>query len=83
MGQTQEWGALDLEAIEQAGTWLYWQCTDFVIHLASIFDVTYRDSNSFLFFIAFPLVTAVLVLLVAAQFPSMVYWFWRARKIRP
>jgi hypothetical protein len=47
--------------IRKASEWLYWQCTDFMINSADLFDVTYRDSNSFLLFLLFPAVTCLLV----------------------
>ncbi len=40
--------------------WLYYQCVDFMLHTARLFGVTYRDTNSFMFFILWPLVTAIL-----------------------
>ena len=47
--------------IRNASEWLYWQCTDFMINTASLFDVTYRDSNSFLLFLVFPAATCLLL----------------------
>ena len=47
-----------------AATWLYFQCVDFTIHLATLSDTTYRDSNSFLFFVLWPAVSLLLVLWV-------------------
>jgi hypothetical protein len=52
-------------ALLVAGTWLYEQCVTFVIHLADLLDVTYRDANALLFFVVWPLVTAALVAWVA------------------
>ncbi len=51
----------------QAGTWLYWQCTDFVIHSAGLMGVTYRDANALLFFVLWPLVTLTLTTWVLWQ----------------
>lgn len=59
-------------ALEAAGTWLYWQCTDFMINSAEMFGVTYRDTNSFMFFVLWPAVT---VLLLGTA-------FWQARALR-
>jgi hypothetical protein len=44
-----------------AGTWLYEQCVTFVIHLADLLDVTYRDSNSLIFFLIWPGITLALL----------------------
>ncbi len=43
-----------------AGTWLYEQCVTFVIHLADLLDVTYRDANALIFFLVWPGITAAL-----------------------
>ncbi len=39
---------------------LYWACVDFMIHGANLLGVTYRDANSLIFFVIWPLVTATL-----------------------
>ena len=48
------------ESLFVAGVWLYEQCVTFVIHLGDLLDVTYRDSNSLLFFVIWPAITLVL-----------------------
>lgn len=44
--------------MREAAYWLYFECVDFTIHLSTLTGTTYRDSNSFLFFILWPAVTA-------------------------
>ena len=44
--------------------WLYFECVDFTVHLANLTGTTYRDSNSFLFFLLWPAVTVLLWLWV-------------------
>ncbi len=58
--------------IEAPATWLYWECTDFMINSADLAGVTYRDTNSFMFFLLWPGVTALLVVLA----------LWQARDLR-
>ena len=49
----------------EAAYWLYFQCVDFTIHLANLTSTTYRDTNSFLFFLLWPTVTVLLGLWVS------------------
>ena len=49
------------DLLEAGGTWLYVQCVTFVIHLASLFGVTYRDANALLFFVLWPALTLCLL----------------------
>ncbi len=49
------------ETLFVCGVWLYEQCVTFVIHLADLLDVTYRDSNSLLFFVLWPALSLALV----------------------
>ena len=44
------------------GEWLSWQCVDFMINIATLLGVTYRDANAGLFFVIWPLVTLTLTL---------------------
>jgi hypothetical protein len=47
--------------------WLYFECVNFTVHLANLTGTTYRDSNSFLFFILWPAVTVGLLLWVSGN----------------
>ena len=49
------------EMLIGAGTWLYFQCVTFVLHLADLLGVTYRDANALLFFVLWPAVTLCLL----------------------
>ena len=42
-------------------------CVDFMLQLARLLGVTYRDANALLFFVVWPAVTAGLVAVVAWQ----------------
>jgi hypothetical protein len=50
--------------MREAAYWLYFQGVDFMIHLAALTGTTYRDTNSALFFVLWPAVTAGLLLWV-------------------
>lgn len=62
------------------GYWLYEQCVFFVIHLADLLGVTYRDSNALLFFVVWPAVTALLYGWVVWN--GFVLWRLRRRRAR-
>ena len=66
------------EALRVWGEWLYWQCTDFMINAAGLLGVTYRDTNSGMFFVLWPAVTLVLV--VAVVWQAGVIWRLRRRR---
>lgn len=53
--------------IERAGTAIYLACVDFMLRLAAIFGVTYRDANAGMFFVLWPAVTVSLAVLVLWQ----------------
>ena len=53
--------------LEGLGRALYWYCVDFVIHVANLTGLTYRDVNAALFLVVWPLVTAGLVAVVVYQ----------------
>jgi len=54
------------------GTWLYYECVTFVVHLADVLDITYRDANALIFFVLWPAVTV-----------SMMGWVaWNALVLR-
>lgn len=48
-------------------TALYAACVDFLLQSARLFGVTYRDANAFLFFVLWPVVTVLLVVVVIWQ----------------
>jgi len=57
-------------------TWLYFECTHFMLNVAELLGMTYRDANAGLFFLIWPAVTVGLALWVA----------WNAcllRRLRP
>ena len=59
--------------IIEVGTIVYAACVDFLLAAARLTGCTYRDANAFLFFLLWPLVTAILV--------GMVLWqAWRLRR---
>lgn len=49
------------------GIAIYAACVDFLLKAAALLDITYRDANAALFFLLWPIVTALLVLIVLAQ----------------
>ncbi len=53
--------------MHSVGLAIYAACVDFMIDTANLCGVTYRDTNAFMFFILWPLVTIALVVLVIAQ----------------
>ncbi len=46
---------------------VYAACVDFMLQAAHLFGVTYRDTNAFMFFVLWPLVTLALILVVVVQ----------------
>ena len=46
---------------------IYCACTDFMLQASMLFGISYRDANAFLFFVLWPVVTLVLVGIVAGQ----------------
>jgi hypothetical protein len=49
------------------GLMLYAACTDFLIVVAQQLHLSYRDSNALLFFVLWPLVTALLAVIALVQ----------------
>ena len=49
--------------IEFIGGFIYAYCTDFVINLANIFNLSYYEINAIIFCIIWPLFTVFLILL--------------------
>jgi hypothetical protein len=50
---------------------VYAACVDFMLQAARLFGVTYRDTNAFMFFVLWPLVTLLLILVVVVQGASL------------
>lgn len=46
---------------------IYAACVDFLLKLAALLGITYRDANALLFFVLWPIVTLALALWVVAQ----------------
>jgi hypothetical protein len=55
---------------------VYAACVDFMLQAARLFGVTYRDTNAFMFFVLWPLVSLALILIVVVQGA-------RLRRLRP
>jgi hypothetical protein len=53
--------------IERLGFALYAACVDFMLRLAQLLGVTYRDTNALMFFVLWPAVTVLLVVVVLWQ----------------
>lgn len=53
--------------MERVGFALYAACVDFLLRVSALFGITYRDANAALFFVLWPLVTAVLLAVVLRQ----------------
>ncbi len=49
------------------GLAVYAACVDFLLRLADWLHITYRDANAGLFFLLWPVVTALLLLWVSVQ----------------
>ena len=65
-----------IEVFYKYGGMLYWYCTDFVINAANLVDASYFDMNSWLFFVAFPGVTLLLMATVLVQLIQI----WRLKR---
>lgn len=55
--------------------WVYNYCTDFVINLANIFNLSYYEINFILFVILYPVLIVTVVFLLIIQ-------KWRLRKLK-
>jgi len=53
--------------ISLLGFAIYAACVDFMLQAAKLFGVSYRDANAFMFFVLWPLVTVLLLIIVVAQ----------------
>lgn len=56
-----------MASLESLAVGLYWACVDFMIHSANLLGLTYRDTNAVMFFILWPAVTIVLLLVILRQ----------------
>ncbi|MEZ4393740.1 MAG: hypothetical protein R3A48_21935 [Polyangiales bacterium] len=52
---------------ERLGIAAYAACVDFMLRVANLFEVTYRDVNAGMFFLLWPAVTLALLLAVLVQ----------------
>lgn len=68
--------------MERLGTALYAACVDFMLRSAQLLGVTYRDANGGMFFVLWPAVTALLLVVVLRQRVSLAR-LRRARADRP
>lgn len=46
---------------------IYAACVDFMLQLAALLHISYRDANALLFFVVWPLVTLISISVVLAQ----------------
>ena len=46
---------------------VYAACVDFLLQAARLFGVTYRDANAFMFFVLWPVVTVLLMVVICWQ----------------
>lgn len=60
-----------MDFLEFIGGFIYAYCTDFVINLANIFNLSYYEVNAIIFCIIWPLLTIVLILLNIYKFISL------------
>ena len=51
----------------RGGIAIYAACVDVLLKVAASLGITYRDANAALFFLIWPVVTALLVLIVLGQ----------------
>ena len=62
--------------MEALGLAVYAACVDFLLRVSGWLHITYRDANAAMFFLLWPLVTGILVLLIAGQG----LWLWRRKR---
>ena len=60
-----------MDHIEFIGGFIYAYCTDFVINLANIFNLSYYEINAIIFCVIWPLLTIVLILFNIYKFISL------------
>lgn len=56
-----------IAAIGSVALAIYASCVDFMLRAAVVLHITYRDANAAMFFLLWPIVTGLLVLIVGAQ----------------
>lgn len=66
--------------MEAFGLAIYAACVDFLLRSAAWLGITYRDANAAMFFLLWPAVTCLLLLLVIGQ--GCLLW-WRGRRRLP
>ena len=52
-----------MEQLEHLAGLIYAYCTDFVINLANLLDLSYYDLNALIFCVIWPLVTVLLIVM--------------------
>lgn len=55
------------ELLRQVGTAVYAACVDFMLNLAALLGITYRDSNALILILGFPLTTLALAVVCGWQ----------------
>lgn len=55
------------EAVRTSGVLVYAACVDFMLRLAALLGLTYRDANALVLLVGMPLTTAVLVVVCVWQ----------------
>lgn len=60
-----------MDFVEFIGGFIYAYCTDFVINLANIFNLSYYEINAIIFCIIWPLLTIVLILFNIYKYLSL------------
>lgn len=63
--------------MESLGLAVYAACVDFLLRVSDWLHITYRDANAGLFFLLWPIVTAILLFVVAGQGLQLA---WRERQ---
>lgn len=60
-----------MDFVEFIGGFIYAYCTDFVINLANIFNLSYYEINAIIFCIIWPLLTIFLILFNIYKYLSL------------
>ena len=60
------------------GAWVYGYCTDFVINMANLTNTSYYEVNAALFVFSWPLLTALLFIVV--WFQEVKIYFLKSKK---
>jgi hypothetical protein len=56
-----------MELVRALGTGVYAACVDFMLSLAALLQITYRDANALVLLVGFPLTTSILGLVAIVQ----------------